>query len=89
MADEGQYSETYVTGPAVPAEALQQGSRNKNPHFEMNKGDEPEAEKVQFGIVEGGRQKFVKPGRYPMKAKRTKDIDGKVLTIKGLTRVDH
>ena len=85
----GQYSETYSTGPDVPAEALQQGTQNKNPHFETNKGDEPEAEKVTFGTVAGGRQKFVKPGKYPLKAKRTKDIDGKVITVKGLTRTDH
>ena len=89
MADEGQYSETYTSGPTIPAEALQQGSMNKNPNFEPNKGDEPSTDKVEFGIVEGGRQKFVKPGRYPMKSRRTKDLDGKVLTIKGLTRIDH
>ncbi len=85
----GQYSETYSTGPDVPAEALSQGTMNQNPHFETSKGDEPEAEKVPFGTVGDGRQKFVKPGKYPMKQKRMKDLDGKVITIKGLTRIDH
>jgi len=74
----------------MPPEALQQGSMNQhNPHFKLNEGDEPEAEKVEFGTVGDGRQKFVKPGKYPMKNKRTKDIDGKVITVKGLTRTDH
>ena len=77
-------------GPAMPPEALQQGAMNQiNPHFELNKGDEPEAEKVTFGTIGEGRQKYVKPGRYPMKTKRTKDIDGKVINVKGLTRTDH
>lgn len=77
-------------GAAMPPEALQQGSMNQHhPHFKLNEGDEPETEGVEFEIVEGGRQKFVKPGKYPMRAKRTKDIDGKVIQIKGLTRTDH
>ena len=84
------YSETYSTGPGVPPEALQQGSMNQHhPHFKQNVGDEPEAEAVEFGVVEGGRQKFVKPGKYPLKPKRLKDIDGKVIIVKGLTRIDH
>ena len=87
MADE---SSSASHGPAMPPEALQQGAMNQhNPFFELNKGDEPEAEGVQFKTVEGGRQKYVAPGRYPMKSRRTKDIDGKVLTVKGLTRTDH
>ncbi len=77
-------------GPVMPPEALQQGAMNRhNPFFELNKGDEPEAEKVAFGTIGDGRQKFVKPGKYPMKARRTKDIDGKIITVKGLKRVDH
>lgn len=77
-------------GPAMPPEALQQGAMNQiNPFFEPNKGDEPEAEKVTFATIGESRQKYVVPGKYPMKSKRTKDIDGKVITIKGLTRTDH
>ena len=78
-------------GPAMPPEALQQGSMNQhNPFFKTaQEGDEPETEGVEFAIVEGGRQKYVKPGRYPMKTKRTKDIDGKVINVKGLRRTDH
>ena len=74
----------------MPPEALQQGSMNQHsPNFHLNNDDEPEAEKITFGTVEGGRQKYVKPGKYPLKTKRTKDIDGKVIIVKGLTRVDH
>ncbi len=87
MSDEGH--DSYSAGPDVPPEALSQGTMNRNPNFELNKGDEPEAKKTTFGTVEGGRQKFVKPGRFPLKEKRMKDIDGKVITIKGLTRIDH
>ena len=76
-------------GPAIPAEALSQGSMNKNPFFETSKGDEPEAEKVQFATIGDSRQKYVVPGKYPLKQKRMKDVDGKVITIKGLTRTDH
>ena len=84
------YSETYSTGPGVPPEALQQGSMNQHhPHFKMNEGDEPEVDGVQVGVVEGGRQKYILPGKYPLKPKRLKDIDGKVIIVKGLTRVDH
>lgn len=83
------YSETYTTGPSVPPEALQQGSMNQNPNFKLNTGDEPETTGVKFGVVEGGRQKFVKPGKYKMKEKRHKDIDGKVIIVKGLKRTDH
>jgi len=88
MAEEGHSS--YSHGPAIPAEALQGGTMNTNPNFKQaQEGDEPEAEGVEFGTVEGGRQKYVKPGRYPMKEKRTKDIDGKVIRVKGLRRTDH
>jgi len=74
----------------MPPEALQQGSMNQhNPFFKTNEGAEPETEKVEFETVAGGRQKFVKPGKYPMKAKRTKDIDGKIINVKGLRRTDH
>ena len=83
------YNETYSTGEDMPPEALQQGSMNQHPNFEPNKGDEPEAKKVKFGTVKGGRQKFVEPGRYPLNEKRVKDLDGKLLVVKGLTRVDH
>ena len=88
MADE-QGHDSYATGPAVPPEALQGGTMNQNPNFHPSTGDEPEAEHVEFDTVPGGRQKYVLPGRYPMKNKRTKDVDGKVLIVKGLTRVDH
>lgn len=84
------YSETFSTGPGVPPEALQQGSMNQHhPHFKLNTGDEPESEATVFETVEGGRQKFVKPSKHPLKPKRVKDIDGKVILVKGLTRVDH
>jgi len=60
-----------------------------HPNFKHNEGDEPETKTVKFGTVEGGRQKYVLPGKYPMQATRTKDIDGTVLTVNGLTRTDH
>lgn len=87
---EGAYSETYSTGPGVPPEALQQGSMNQHhPHFKMNEGDEPETEGPVTGVVEGGRQKYIKPSKHPLKPKRLKDIDGKVIIVKGLMRTDH
>ena len=78
-------------GPAMPPEALQQGAMNQvHPFFETAKeGAEPEAEKVTFGTVGEGRQKYVKPGRYPLKNRRMKDLDGKVITVKGQIRTDH
>jgi hypothetical protein len=60
-----------------------------HPHFKMNEGDEPETDGVVFEAVAGGRQKFVKPSKHPLKEKRLKDIDGKVIMVKGLTRTDH
>jgi len=87
MADGGH--DSYSHGPDMPPEALQGGTMNTNPNFEPNKGDEPEAEHIEFGHVGEGRQKYVLPGKYPLKEKRQKDIDGKVKTVKGLTRTDH
>ncbi len=77
-------------GPAMPPEALQQGAMNQvNQFFKANAGDEPETDGVKFGTVGEGRQKYVKPGKYPTKARKIKDLSGKVVTIKGLTRTDH
>ena len=79
--------DSYSTGPDIPAEALSGGTMNRNPNFETSKGDEPEAEGIQFGRQ--GAAKFVKPGKYPIRDRQVKDLGGKVKTIKGLTRVDH
>ncbi len=88
MADDiGHSSASH--GPAIPPEALQQGSMNQNPNFKLNKGDEPEAKKVNFGTVGDSRVKYVKPGKYPLKEKRMKDVDGKILIVKDMQRTDH
>jgi hypothetical protein len=79
-------------GPAIPPEALQQGNQNINhPNFRITEKDDiPETAGTQFATDDDGRGKFIKPGRYPMKARQVPTTGDKRVTMKGeMTRTDH
>lgn len=79
-------------GPSIPPEALQQGNQNINhPNFRITKKEDiPETAGTEFATDESGRGKYVKPGRYPTKARQVPSTGDKRVTMKGeMTRTDH
>jgi hypothetical protein len=83
--------DSYSTGPDMPPEVLSQGSMNHNPNFRPSvEGEEPEVEETQFGVGPDGRSRIVKPGKYKVKQRAIKGLDGKMFTPKiDMTRTDH
>lgn len=91
MAEENNIG-SAAAGADIPAEALQQGNQNINhPNFRITrKEDIAETEGTEFGQVEGGRGKYVKPGRYPTKSREVPTTGDKRTTMKGtMQRTDH
>lgn len=85
-------SGTAADGPSIPAEALQQGNQNINhPNFKITrKEDIPETEATVFEVNKDGRQKWIKPGRYPTPKREVPTKGDKTETMKGvMTRTDH
>lgn len=81
-------------GPPVPPEALQQGSMNTNPFYEIDRDgtqEVPEVEKTQFGLSNDGRTSIVLPGKYPTPPRTVRTTGDKTVTLKKgtITRIDH